>query len=148
MDHASNDLADFPASRDGDRPLPESPADRWWGMAAHMAALVSLPLASVVGPLAVCIGRRENRFIAEEARAALNFQLTMLLLYAASVPFFVLIVTWWIGALMWWCIGLMNFLFVLVAGLRSLSGNGYRYPFGLEPVEPRHLEWLARKLEG
>ena len=149
MEHVKTDQEAWDAhtTRDAGRPLPSLPEDKWWGLAAHASALVSVPLANVVGPLVIAIGRRESPFVAEEARAALNFQLTMLLLYAATVPFFVIIVTWWLGMMLWWAIGVMNLVFVLLAALRSLGGNGYRYPFSLEPVTARHVEVLGRWLE-
>lgn len=124
--------------------------DKWWGMAAHGSALLSfaLPLANLVGPLAIAVGRYESRFVAEEARAALNFQLTVLLLYGASLPFFLILLTWWVGLIVWWMLGVMNVVFALVAILRSTSGAGYRYPFTLEPVKAHHLRALADRMHG
>src|SRR5215472_16983418 len=57
--------------------------ERTWGMLAHLSALAGLvvPLVGIaLGPLAVWLTRRdESEFVAEHAKEALNFNITVLL---------------------------------------------------------------------
>jgi uncharacterized protein len=55
--------------------------DRNWAMAAHLSALIAiagLPLGHILGPLVVyLIKAHESEFVAEHARASLNYQITV-----------------------------------------------------------------------
>ncbi|MGC2633668.1 MAG: DUF4870 domain-containing protein [Candidatus Cybelea sp.] len=55
--------------------------ERNWAMAAHLSALIAiagLPFGHVVGPLVVyLIKAHESEFVAEHARASLNYQITV-----------------------------------------------------------------------
>src|SRR6202012_3444071 len=58
-----------------------APQERNWAMAAHLSALVAvagLPFGHIVGPLIVyLIKAHESEFVAEHARASLNYQITV-----------------------------------------------------------------------
>jgi hypothetical protein len=55
--------------------------DRNWAMAAHLSALIAvagLPFGHVVGPLVVYLLKaHDSEFVAEHARASLNYQITV-----------------------------------------------------------------------
>jgi uncharacterized Tic20 family protein len=110
------------------------PADeRTWGMLAHLAALLGLliPLANIFGPLAVWLTRRDqSRFVADQAKEALNFNIT--------VAFGVLVcyvLTWLlIGILLFVALVLYWLAMTIVAAIRASEGIRYHYPFAVRLV--------------
>ena len=73
-------------SEPSDTPAPSAAPtenERTWGMLAHLSALAGVVvwlLGCVLGPLAVCLSRRDqSEFVAEHAREALNFNITVAL---------------------------------------------------------------------
>ena len=69
-------------------PTQESPRERVWATFCHLAALTPLlgiPLGLILGPLVVwLIKKDESLFVNRHGKAALNFQISMIL-YAALV---------------------------------------------------------------
>lgn len=124
---------------DPNEPLAPVPAptenERTWGMLAHLSALVGLvlPLVGiVVGPLAVWLARRESStFVAEHAREALNFNITVLL--AAVVCMLLMLV--FVGFLLGTALFVAWLVMTLIAAIKASEGLAYRYPFSLRFVK-------------
>jgi uncharacterized Tic20 family protein len=76
------------------------------------------------------IKKDESKYIEQEAREALNFQITVVIGYAiASVLVFLLI-----GFLLFpliWCI---NVLFCILGAVAASKGQSYRYPFSIRLI--------------
>lgn len=116
---------------------------RNWAVAAHLAAFLGAAVTvAFVGPLVVWLVKRdEHPFVAEHAREALNFNLTMYLgLVAAFVVGFVtgvltiglsliVIAPALIGFAVAW------FILTIIAAIRASNGETYRYPFSLRLVK-------------
>lgn len=115
-------------------------------MAAHLCGLLwlaggpglifiplgSLALFTMLGPLIIWRAKRDTMpFAAEQAREALNFQITVFLL---ALVFAVLIVLL-IGVVLLWILGLVNLVLVIIAALKVSDGVPYRYPFCLRLVK-------------
>jgi len=112
--------------------------DRIWSVACHLAAflgaVVPFPGASIVGPLVVWLCRRdESVFVDEQGRRALNFQITMAILYLATLPLVLVL----IGIPLLGAVAVMNGVFSVWAAVRVASGHDHRYPFTMELVAPR-----------
>lgn len=92
---------------------------------AHISAILPLGFG-FVGPLIVWLAKKdEGGIVAEHAKEALNFQITMIVLnLIAWVLILVLI-----GFIMLWILGILNFIFVVVAAVKALNGEFFRYPF-------------------
>ena len=125
-DHVSS------STLDGTAPRRE---ERTWALLAHLGGpaglLLSAGLFGFAVPLVIWLARREDSaFVGDQAREALNFQLTLLLVHLTGwlfalltlglglvvvVPFFLLL---WIGEL----------ILGVVAGLRANESVRYRYP--------------------
>ncbi|MGH8258890.1 MAG: DUF4870 domain-containing protein, partial [Steroidobacteraceae bacterium] len=116
------------ASEASERGESEVPSDeRTWGMIAHLAALagIVIPFGNMLGPLVVWIARRgESRFVGEQAREALNFNITVtigaLVCYALTwlligILLFVALVLYWLAM-------------TILAAVRASDGIRYRYP--------------------
>lgn len=108
------------------------------GALAHLSAFVGLAgVPSFLGPLAVWLLHRErDPWVADQARDALNFNLSLLIYAAAAVV--LSIVTLGVGLLVTIpavVVGAIAWLVVpVIAALRAADGNRYRYPFTLELV--------------
>jgi uncharacterized protein len=100
--------------------------DRTLAMVAHLIGIVT----SFLGPLVIWIMKKEQRgYLEDQAREALNFQLTLLMVWAA---WFVLTLIPFIGCF----IGPLSIvIFVgtvvlgIIAAIKANDGVAYRYPF-------------------
>lgn len=109
--------------------------ERTWGMLAHLSALVGLvmPMIGIVlGPLVVWLLRRdESVFVAEHAKEALNFNITVLL--AAIVCMLLMLV--FIGVLLGTALFIAWLVMILIAAIKASEGAAYHYPFALRFVK-------------
>jgi len=126
-----------------------------WAMAAHLAALVTvagLPFGHIIGPLVVYLTQRErSAFVAEHAKASLNFQINVAI---AAVVLVVAMLIGWISfiamfseheaappvwaVVMWtltitaFCAGVVAVLVLIISATVAASrGRLYRYPLGI-----------------
>ncbi|MGN6519524.1 MAG: DUF4870 domain-containing protein [Dokdonella sp.] len=120
-------------------PVPSND-DRTWALIGHLSAFSAFitGIGCVIGPLIVWLVKRDTLpFAADQAKEALNFNITALIVAAAL--WVVTIGTFFIGALLTVPIGLLLFVawFVLtiVAAIKANEGVAYRYPFALRLVK-------------
>jgi uncharacterized Tic20 family protein len=72
----------------------------------------------------------ESPYISEQAREALNFQITLLIAYlVAGVLVFILI-----GFLLIFLVWLANIIFSILAAVAASKGENYRYPLSLRLI--------------
>lgn len=111
---------------------------RWAGI-AHLSALVTfLGIPSFVGPLVIyLLKRHEGEFVADQAKEALNFTLSLMIyLVACALVMGVAAVQGDIGTVIAMAI-LLGVLFVgslvftILAAVRAEEGQRYRYPLTL-----------------
>jgi len=124
-------------------PIPPQISDaqaRTWNMWCHLSALsgLFLPLGFVLGPLIVW-QTKKNEFPSVEThgKAALNFQLTLLIIaiVIAVVGFILTFIC--IGVLFFLLlplVGLAGIIFPIIAGLKANEGKDYRYPYSFTLV--------------
>lgn len=96
--------------------------DTTLGILSHIAGLFT----SWVGPLIIFLIKKGNgdKFSTDNAREALNFQITLLLWYfVCFILSFVLI-----GLFMFWLVALGNLILSIIAAVKASSGVVYRYP--------------------
>jgi uncharacterized protein len=112
-----------------------SEAERTWGMLAHLSALagVVVPMVGcILGPLVVWLSRRDQSpFVAEHAREALNFNITVVLAAIVCTALMVVFVGFILGSALFiaWLV------LTLIAAIRASEGELYRYPFSLRLVK-------------
>ncbi len=104
--------------------------DRNIALLTHLSGFIF----SVIVPLIVWLMYRDRSaraYIVEEAREALNFQITVLIGYVicAILTFIV------IGAFLGWLLWIANLVFCVIAAVRTSSGARYRYPFNLRLIQ-------------
>jgi uncharacterized protein len=109
--------------------------DRTWAMLAHLSALAGLVVwiaGCVLGPLAVWISRRDqSAFVAEHAREALNFNITVAL--AAVVCLLLMLV--FVGFILGAALFIAWLVLTLIAAIKASEGAIYRYPISLRLVK-------------
>ena len=116
-------------------PVTPTETDRTWAMLAHLSALAGLVVrlvGCVSGPLAVWISRRDqSAFVAEHAREALNFNITVLL--AALVCMLLMLV--FVGFILGAALFIAWLVLTLIAAIKASEGAVYRYPVSLRLVK-------------
>lgn len=114
-----------------------------WRVLAHASAFIQLiGIPSVIGPLVVWLIRRDDPVVEPHARAALNFQLSLVIYLVVggilAIVAFVTIVGIALAVLLFIMLGLLLLLelvFALLATLAATRGELYRYPFTLELIK-------------
>lgn len=116
-------------------PARSADQSRTWSMLAHLGGILTFFFIGWVVSLIVWLVERERGSGArEEARVALNFQLTLLIgMVAFKIldAFPVIGVLGWIGML---AVGLIGLVLSIVAAIAVSQNGSYRYPFSLELV--------------
>jgi hypothetical protein len=104
---------------------PLSPSDeKLWAMLVHLGAIVFHFLPALIGYFVL---RDRGPFVREHTRAALNFQLTVLMGYI--VGFFTL----WIilGFFVVIAVAVLNVVFSIIAAVAANRGQLYTYPLAI-----------------
>jgi len=104
--------------------------ERLLALLSHILAIV--PGIGILGPLVIYLVKKdESPFVRDNALESLNFQLTIILLYILAG----ILVLVFIGIFLFWVIGIMNAVLVIVATVRASEGQVYRYPISLRLVK-------------
>lgn len=113
-----------------------------WRVLAHASAFIQLIGApSVVGPLVVWLIKRDDPVVEPHARAALNFQLTLLIYFVAGFVLAFLAAITIVGLVLTVLIlvflgilVLLELIFALLATIAASRGELYTYPMSLELI--------------
>ena len=119
--------------------------ERQWAMIAHISALLCYILTSgwagsaggFLGPLIVWLIKKDTMpFVAQQAKEALNFSITICIAFAVLFAFS--IVTLGIGLLialpLMLVIGLYAIVYTIIASMKAYEGVAYRYPLALRLI--------------
>lgn len=112
-----------------DETLETSPTkdERNLAMLAHLLGIFT----GFIGPLVIWLVKKdESDFVADQAREALNFQITIAIALFASIMLKVIL----IGVLLVPIVFIVNFIFCIVAAVSASKGKAYRYPLTLRLV--------------
>lgn len=114
-----------------------------WRVLAHASAFVQLlGIPSVIGPLVIWLVRRDDPMVEPHARAALNFQLSLLIYFlvgggVAVIAFLTIIgigVALLIAAVLF-VLFILELVFALMATLAASRGEFYVYPMSLQLIK-------------
>ena len=108
--------------------------DRQMGLLAHLSAFSGfvVPFGSLLGPLVMYLVKKDQSpFVADQAREALNFNITVLI--AAVVSAVLMIVL--IGFLLLPAVGIAWLVLTIVGAIKANEGVRYRYPLTLRLVK-------------
>ncbi len=115
--------------------LPDfNPESRMWAALSHVSALSGfvIPFGNIVGPLIIWLVKRdEMSFVDDQAKEALNFNISMTIYMAvAGVLIFVLI-----GIPIMIVLAITWLMLVIMAAVKANEGTAYRYPITLRLVK-------------
>ncbi len=102
--------------------------DRTMAMLAHILGIFT----GFIGALIIWMVRKEDStFVAENAKEALNFQITVLIGYFVSfIAMFFLI-----GLLLWFAVWVCSLIFSIMGGMAASKGESYRYPVSIRLIK-------------
>ncbi len=137
---SENDNVVPPSPPQPEPPTMQSSDERLWALIGHLSAFSAFitGIGCILGPLIVWLIKRDTLpFAADQAKEALNFNITLAIAFAALVLFS--IITLGIGLLLAWPIGVVLFVgrvvLTIIAAIKANEGVAYRYPFTLRLVK-------------
>ncbi len=99
-----------------------------FGMLSHLLGLFT----SFIGPLVIWLIKKDSdKFVDDQGKEALNFQITVLIGYAiAFVASFIII-----GVVLFPIIWICNLIFCIMGTVKANSGQLYRYPVNIRIIK-------------
>ena len=115
--------------------------ERTWALLGHLSAFSAFIVAGlgcVLGPLVIWLVKRDTLpFAADQAKEALNFNITLAIVGVAMV--LLTIVTFGFGALLAVPVGIIVgiawLVLTIIATIKANEGVAYRYPFTLRLIK-------------
>ena len=111
-----------------------------WGMIAHLSSLSGLiiPLGNVIGPLVVWLIKKDTMpFVADQAKEALNFSITLSIIGAALLA--ITVMSLFLAAILTIpllaVVGIVAIILIIIAAVKANDGVAYRYPLTLRLVK-------------
>ena len=116
-----------------ERPPEEvSPDSRTWATLTHLSGLILFfGIPSLFGPLVVWLLKRSDPFVDDNGKEALNFNLSFLIYAIASAILIILL----IGLLLLPAVFITWFVLLIVAAVKTSTGESYRYPLTIRFVK-------------
>ena len=114
---------------------------RTWNMLCHLSALCGfvVPFGNILGPLLVWqIKKHEFPSVEVHGKAALNFQITVMIVMLVGIAAAFILSFFCIGFLLFpvvIAVGLCGIIFAVIAGLKANDGKEYRYPCSLKLIQ-------------
>ncbi len=113
------------------RPVRPSGNDKIWSITSHLSALLGFGLGFFLVPLIVYLAMRdESEYVAENAREALNFHLSLLIYTLCCVPLMFIV----IGFVLTGALAVAGIILSIIAAVKASDGYCYRYPLTLRLV--------------
>ncbi|MEN8235584.1 MAG: DUF4870 domain-containing protein [Actinomycetota bacterium] len=102
-----------------------APDSRAWATASHMSAFVQFAgIPAALGPLVIWLLKREDPHVEDQAKEALNFNISYMIYgFVAAVSIILLV-----GLILLPVVLVMWFVLVIVATVKASAGEFYRYP--------------------
>jgi uncharacterized Tic20 family protein len=107
--------------------IPSTPDDRMMAMLCHFGGIIG----GFLLPLIIWLVKKDqSKFIDDQGKEALNFQITMFIAIMISVVSIIA----FIGLLLLPAVLIVNMVFSILAGIAANKGTVYRYPFTLRLI--------------
>jgi len=107
---------------------------RTWAMLCHVGAFAGyiIPFGHIIAPLVIwLIKKDESPFVDDQGKESLNFQISISI-YAIIAALLTLVV---IGAVLLIAVVIFDVIMVIIAAVRSNSGERYRYPLCMRLIK-------------
>lgn len=103
--------------------------DRTFAMLTHLSGI----LFGFIVPLIMWLVHKdkpEKAFVTDQAKEALNFQITLLIGYVIGMVLAIILIGGLINLVLW----ILCVVFSIIAALKAKDGVAYRYPFALRLI--------------
>jgi uncharacterized protein len=104
--------------------------DRTIGLLTHLSGII----AGFIVPLIIWLinkDKPEKSWLTDQSKEALNFQITLLIVYVIGIILSVILIGALINLIAW----IACIVFSIIAGLAANKGEAYRYPFALRLIK-------------
>jgi uncharacterized Tic20 family protein len=102
--------------------------DKIWSVLSHLSGFLGV---GFILPLVIYLAmRKESTYVAENAREALNFHISVLIYAFCCIPLVFII----IGIPMLLALGIASLVLAVIAAVKASDGECYRYPLTLRLV--------------
>jgi uncharacterized protein len=111
-----------------------SETERNWSMLCHLSAFAGFffPFGGVIGPLICWLTKRdESSWVNDNGKAALNFQLSMLLYMILVIPLCFILV----GIPIIIFLGALKVICIIIASVKAPKGELFRYPLAIPFIQ-------------
>ena len=108
--------------------------ERTWGMLCHLSALAMfiIPFGNIIGPLVIwLIKKDESSFVDDQGKESLNFQISITIYCLVSAMLILVI----IGIFLLIGLGVLTLVLIIVASVKSNSGEKFRYPLTIRLIQ-------------
>jgi uncharacterized protein len=104
--------------------------ERMWAMLCHLSSFLTIfPGANVIAPLVIWMIKRDSSpLVADQGKEVLNFQITMLILYALMVACFISVILIPLGIILAVGLPLWHLVLTIIGAIKAYDGQYYRYP--------------------
>lgn len=133
LDGATPGTTDMSDSNDASTTVAASSVaqdDRTLALLTHLSGII----LSFIVPLVVWLVHKdkpEKAFVVDQAKEALNFQITVAIAYVVCMVLTVIVIGAILAPLVW----VANLVFCILAGVKANEGVSYRYPFTLRLIQ-------------
>jgi uncharacterized Tic20 family protein len=112
-----------------------STQEKNWAMFAHLSTFlgwIGIPLANLLAPLIIWQIKKDTMpFAAEQAKEALNFQITLTIFAVISA----ILMFVFIGIIGLFALLVIDIIFTIMASIKANDGVSYRYPMTIRFVK-------------
>lgn len=108
--------------------------ERLWATLSHLGVIAGfiIPFGNIIAPLVIwLIQRDKSQFVADHAKEALNFQITVSIFAIGGIILMFIV----IGILVLAVIGIASLVFSIMAAIKANQGETYTYPFAIRLVK-------------
>jgi uncharacterized protein len=108
--------------------------ERNWAMLAHIAAFAGFffPFGGIIGPLIIWLSKKDDSaWVNINGRAAMNFNLSILLYSVLAFPLVFII----IGIPILIAIWILKILCITIASVKAARGELFRYPLSIPFIQ-------------
>ena len=104
-----------------------SESERNWAMFCHLSAFAGFffPFGGIIGPLICWLSRKdESRWVDQNGKASLNFQISILLYMVLAVPLCIII----IGIPIVIFLAFLKVICIIIESVKASKGEEFKYP--------------------
>ncbi len=111
---------------------------RNWAMIAHLSAFAMYltGIGHILGPLVVWLLKRDgNPFVDDQAKEALNFQISFSIYIGVAILLCFTIILAIIGIPAIWALGIFHVVCMVIAAVKANDGVAFRYPLTIRFIK-------------